>query len=282
MVLRKGVSLDDDRRTGLAIVTGRGDGHQITASHLRQTRRPIRSISTRRARDPGRGRRPASPPVVAPPASGGRQRRDATRADPVRAAAAASSSSFRLPPPWSPPSVTRYSVTRYKPKRKGRDSPIPSSRGASGALAAKPKGAASSPILSDLGAALARRTGLRVLPRRHLRFKSEFLRTKVYLALRKQRSHVRIVSGAPLHRSQTALLENLSLGCRASFRSRQTHRRGASSNTSGVSCRRAGDGFLRARLLGRDDFSSNRHPALAYCWSMIFSENRYPLFGIML
>src|SRR5215510_4214900 len=29
-------------------------------------------------------------------------------------------------------------------------------------------------------------------------------------------------------------------------------------------------------------FSSNRHPALAYCWSMIFSENRYPLFGIML
>jgi hypothetical protein len=34
--------------------------------------------------------------------------------------------------------------------------------------------------------------------------------------------------------------------------------------------------------LERDDFSSNRHPALAYCWSMIFSENRYPLFGIML
>ena len=28
--------------------------------------------------------------------------------------------------------------------------------------------------------------------------------------------------------------------------------------------------------------SSNRHPALAYCWSMIFSENRNPLFGIML
>jgi hypothetical protein len=26
--------------------------------------------------------------------------------------------------------------------------------------------------------------------------------------------------------------------------------------------------------LERDDFSSNRHPALAYCWSMIFSENR--------
>jgi hypothetical protein len=36
------------------------------------------------------------------------------------------------------------------------------------------------------------------------------------------------------------------------------------------------------RCLERDDFSSNRHPALAYWWSMIFSENRYPLFGIML
>jgi hypothetical protein len=34
--------------------------------------------------------------------------------------------------------------------------------------------------------------------------------------------------------------------------------------------------------LERDDFSSNRHPPLPYCWSMIFSENRYPLFGIML
>ena len=34
--------------------------------------------------------------------------------------------------------------------------------------------------------------------------------------------------------------------------------------------------------LKRDDLSSNRHPALAYCPRMIFSENRYPLFGIML
>jgi hypothetical protein len=34
--------------------------------------------------------------------------------------------------------------------------------------------------------------------------------------------------------------------------------------------------------LERDDFSSNRHPALLYWWSMIFSENRYPLFGIIL
>src|SRR5215472_3047643 len=34
--------------------------------------------------------------------------------------------------------------------------------------------------------------------------------------------------------------------------------------------------------LKRDGFSSNRHPALGYCWSMMFSENRYPLFGIML
>jgi 2-deoxy-D-gluconate 3-dehydrogenase len=36
------------------------------------------------------------------------------------------------------------------------------------------------------------------------------------------------------------------------------------------------------RSLEHDDFSSNRHRALYYCWSMIFSENRYPLFGIML
>ena len=36
------------------------------------------------------------------------------------------------------------------------------------------------------------------------------------------------------------------------------------------------------RVLERDDDSSNRHLAPAYCWSMTFSENRYPLFGIML
>jgi hypothetical protein len=36
------------------------------------------------------------------------------------------------------------------------------------------------------------------------------------------------------------------------------------------------------RALELDDFSSNRHPALAFCLSMIFSENRYPLFRIML
>src|SRR6516164_9554362 len=35
-------------------------------------------------------------------------------------------------------------------------------------------------------------------------------------------------------------------------------------------------------VLERDDLSSIRHPALRYWWSMIFSENRYPLFGIML
>jgi hypothetical protein len=34
--------------------------------------------------------------------------------------------------------------------------------------------------------------------------------------------------------------------------------------------------------LKRDDFSLNRHPALASCLSMIFSENRCTLFGIML
>jgi hypothetical protein len=34
--------------------------------------------------------------------------------------------------------------------------------------------------------------------------------------------------------------------------------------------------------LERDDFSLNRHPALAFCLSIIFSENRCTLFGIML
>jgi len=34
--------------------------------------------------------------------------------------------------------------------------------------------------------------------------------------------------------------------------------------------------------LERDDFSSNRHPAPVSCLSMIFSENRFPLFGITL
>src|SRR5262245_841999 len=37
-----------------------------------------------------------------------------------------------------------------------------------------------------------------------------------------------------------------------------------------------------ACVLNRDDFSSNRHLALAYCWSMIFYENRLPLFGVMI
>jgi hypothetical protein len=52
--------------------------------------------------------------------------------------------------------------------------------------------------------------------------------------------------------------------------------------------RKRADGAIRRRAftkpggLERNDFSSNRHPALAFCWSMIFSENRYPLFGIML
>src|SRR6516164_11616780 len=31
-----------------------------------------------------------------------------------------------------------------------------------------------------------------------------------------------------------------------------------------------------AAVLERDDLSSNRHPALHYWWSMIFSENRHP------
>jgi hypothetical protein len=32
----------------------------------------------------------------------------------------------------------------------------------------------------------------------------------------------------------------------------------------------------------RDAVSSYRHPASGYSWSMMFSENRHPLFGIML
>src|SRR5215211_6369877 len=40
--------------------------------------------------------------------------------------------------------------------------------------------------------------------------------------------------------------------------------------------------WLARLCLERDDFSSNRHPALSLCLSMIFSENRYPLFRIML
>src|SRR5215211_8051207 len=32
----------------------------------------------------------------------------------------------------------------------------------------------------------------------------------------------------------------------------------------------------------RDDFPSHRHPLQVNCWSMIFSENRSPLFGFML
>jgi hypothetical protein len=29
-----------------------------------------------------------------------------------------------------------------------------------------------------------------------------------------------------------------------------------------------------AKTLERDDFSLNRHPALSFCWRVIFSENR--------
>jgi hypothetical protein len=41
-------------------------------------------------------------------------------------------------------------------------------------------------------------------------------------------------------------------------------------------------GSAHPTALERDDFSSNRHHALTYSWSMIFSENRFPLFRIML
>jgi hypothetical protein len=46
--------------------------------------------------------------------------------------------------------------------------------------------------------------------------------------------------------------------------------------------RRDGPEKIQQSALKQDDFSSNHHPALLLCWSMIFSENRYPLFGIML
>jgi hypothetical protein len=35
-------------------------------------------------------------------------------------------------------------------------------------------------------------------------------------------------------------------------------------------------------ILERDELWLDRHPTLAFCLSMIFSENRYPLFLIML
>src|SRR5262249_41845562 len=45
-------------------------------------------------------------------------------------------------------------------------------------------------------------------------------------------------------------------------------------------------GFIASRcgasILERDDVSSNRHPTLAFCLRMIFPENRYPPFRIML
>ena len=41
-------------------------------------------------------------------------------------------------------------------------------------------------------------------------------------------------------------------------------------------------GTVEESRLEDDDFSSNRHLALSFCLSMIFSENRYPLFRIML
>jgi hypothetical protein len=43
------------------------------------------------------------------------------------------------------------------------------------------------------------------------------------------------------------------------------------------------EAFQHPRLvLERDDVSSNCHHVPAFCLSMIFSEIRYPLFGIML
>jgi hypothetical protein len=40
--------------------------------------------------------------------------------------------------------------------------------------------------------------------------------------------------------------------------------------------------MLQINVLERDGFKWNRHRALDLWWSMILSENRYPLFRIML
>jgi hypothetical protein len=40
--------------------------------------------------------------------------------------------------------------------------------------------------------------------------------------------------------------------------------------------------YSTAPVLERDELWFDRHPALAFCLSMIFSENRIPLFRIML
>jgi hypothetical protein len=40
--------------------------------------------------------------------------------------------------------------------------------------------------------------------------------------------------------------------------------------------------YFAENALGPDDNSKRAHHALAFQWSMIFSENRQPLFGIML
>lgn len=116
----KVLSLHNDGRAGLAIVTSRRDGHQISASHRRRTRRPIPSIAGRRAHDPGRGRRPALRPVVGRRASEVRNDEAQLAETPVRASAAASSSSVRLALSWISQSVTRYgNVTRDGPEGLG-------------------------------------------------------------------------------------------------------------------------------------------------------------------
>src|SRR5215510_11373725 len=55
----------------------------------------------------------------------------------------------------------------------------------------------------------------------------------------------------------------------------------AAEHDHGLGTKNVGD-CCRSETVERDDVSSSRHPSLASCWSMIFSENRYPLLGIML
>jgi hypothetical protein len=79
--------------------------------------------------------------------------------------------------------------------------------------------------------------------------------------------------------------ENVCIGCRARVVAGSAAAQAMIDSLSNPSASKAdvrqASGFMRSRL-ERDDFSSIRHPALSFCLSMIFSENRYPLFRIML
>ena len=87
----------------------------------------------------------------------------------------------------------------------------------------------------------------------------------------------RSAPGSDRHRIRRAALSDvgfLSPELRRGVRGAQLSRTGRSSSPSAAFRRdsaNCGRGYLE-----RADFSSNRHPALYFCLSMIFSENRYP------